>query len=101
MCRFHWLVKVLASILRERIPAATGRGARGRPFYAGAIKSGDNIYAVSRFKGTFVIKADTTFELVSHNVIVGDESAFHGTPAISNGQIFLRSNSHLYCIGDK
>ena len=86
-------------IYRERIPAATGRGARGRPFYAGVIKSGDNIYAVSRFKGTFVIKADPKFKLISHNVIAGDESAFHGTPAVSNGQLFLRSNTHLYCVG--
>ena len=27
-----------------------------------------------------------------------DDSTFCGTPAVSNGQLFLRSNAFLYCI---
>jgi hypothetical protein len=38
------------------------------------------------------------FELVSQNVIEGDDSPFNGTPAISDNQLFLRSNKFLYCI---
>ncbi len=88
-----------AEVYRERVPDTTGPGSRGRPFYAAIVKSGEHLYAVSRFKGTFVIKASPEYDLVAQNVIKGDASAFHGTPAISGGDLFLRSNTHLYCIG--
>ena len=30
---------------------------------------------------------------------LGDESIFNGTPAIYGGQLFMRSDKYLYCIG--
>ena len=86
-------------LFRERLDAR-GKGSKGKPFYAGSILAGDKIYAVSRWGGTFVFNADKEFKLISHNKISSDDSQFHGTPALSNGEIFLRSDKYLYCISE-
>ncbi len=75
------------------------RGGRGIKFFGSMVTDGKNIFAVSRRSGTFVFPTKPEFELVSQNVIEGDESEFNGTPAISGNQLFIRSNKFLYCIG--
>ena len=86
-------------LFRERLDARA-KGSRGKPFYAGAVAAGSKIYTVSRWGGTFVFSAKPDFELLAHNKIEGDNSQFHGTPAISDGQLFLRSDQFLYCISE-
>ena len=68
-------------------------------FYASPVAAGDKIYAVSRTDGTFVLAAQPEFQLLGQNKIETDKSRFDATPAVSNGQLFLRSNESLYCIG--
>lgn len=87
------------TVFRERLDAQA-RGGRGKPFYAGAVVADGKVIAVSRRGGTFVFEAKPEFELLAHNKIGGDDSQFHGTPAISDGQLFLRSDQALYCIGE-
>ena len=84
-------------LFKERLDAR-GKGSRGKPFYAAAVAVAGNIFAVSRWGGTFVFAAGSEFKLLAHNRINDDDSQFHGTPAISNGQLFLRSDKYLYCI---
>ena len=49
---------------------------------------------------SYVIKSANEFQVVSHNpAFADDDSSFNGSPAISNGQLFVRSESKLYCIG--
>jgi hypothetical protein len=57
------------------------------------------IYYVSREKGVYVLAAKPEYELLAHNVIAGDSSIFNASPAVSDGQLLLRSDTHLYCIG--
>lgn len=45
---------------------------------------------------TFVVKAGPKFELVQKNAL-GEEC--YSSPAIANGQIFLRTQHNLWCIG--
>jgi outer membrane protein assembly factor BamB len=47
---------------------------------------------------TFVLKASNQFEVVHKNAL--KEECF-ASPALSEGQIFIRGVKHLYCIGDK
>jgi outer membrane protein assembly factor BamB len=47
-----------------------------------------------------VIAATPEFELLATNDMTFDSSGFGGTPAISDGQMFLRSHTHLYCIAE-
>ena len=45
-----------------------------------------------------MIKAGDEFELLGTNKTTDDKETFSGTPAISDGQIIMRSDKHLYCI---
>lgn len=88
-------------VYEERLPGLSGgRGRGGRPVYASAVYANGNYYAVTRKAGTFVIAAKPRFELVTTNVIRGDDSQFNATPAISSNQIFLRSDRALYCFSN-
>lgn len=83
---------------RTRVPGL--QGGKGIKLFASMVRVGDQLVAVSRNAGTFVWKADPAeFSLIARNVIEGDDSDFNGTPAISDDQIFLRSNEFLYCFG--
>ena len=44
-----------------------------------------------------IVKPGPPFEIVAKNEL-GEET--YASPAISNGQIFLRGIEHLYCIGN-
>lgn len=74
---------------------------RGLAFYASAVAADGKVFVVSRTSGVFVLAAKPTFELLARNQIDADNGPFDGTPAICDGQIFLRSNGNLYCIGTK
>jgi outer membrane protein assembly factor BamB len=82
------------NIYRERLVTAGG----GRPLYSSPILSDDRLYCVSRWDGVYVLAAKPTFEVVAHNKLDGDESDFNASPAMSDGQMFLRSDRSLYCI---
>ncbi|MGI9244728.1 MAG: PQQ-binding-like beta-propeller repeat protein [Verrucomicrobiales bacterium] len=86
-------------IFKERLNAQAS-GSRGKPFYAAAVVSDGKVICVSRWGGCFVFEAKPEFKLLAHNKLDGDDSQFHGTPAISDGQLLLRSDKFLYCIGD-
>lgn len=69
--------------------------------YASGVLVERRICYVSRENRTYVVAAQPRFELLAHNVIESDKSVFNGTPAISQGQLFLRSDKYLYCLGKK
>jgi hypothetical protein len=43
-----------------------------------------------------VVRASKQFELIATNEL-GEQT--YASPALSNGQIFIRGEEHLYCIG--
>lgn len=67
--------------------------------YASAVAADGKLYYVSRDRGTYVLPAEPNFRQLAHNVIDDDDSIFNGSPVISQGQILLRSDRYLYCIG--
>jgi outer membrane protein assembly factor BamB len=78
-------------IYHQRLPL---RGA----FYGSAVMAEGRIYAVSKMRGTVVLAAGREFKQLARNEPL-DESLFNATPVISNGQLLLRSDRFLYCIG--
>ncbi len=86
------------SIYKERMGAGSG-GLRGRPFYASVSLIGDKLYAVSRNGGTFVYETGDKFKILHTNKLGDDVSDCNASPAVSNGELFLRSNEAIYCIG--
>ncbi|MDA1017207.1 MAG: PQQ-binding-like beta-propeller repeat protein, partial [Planctomycetota bacterium] len=81
-------------VYEERLPGA------GRIWSSPVLADG-KLYYVSQHKGTFVVAAKPEFELLAHNVIEGDDSRTNASPIVSNGQLFLRTDGTLYCIGVK
>lgn len=70
-------------------------------WYSTPLLAGDKMYCVGRETGTYVIAAKPQFELLATNVIANDDSISNASPAVSDGQIFLRSNKYAYCFGRK
>lgn len=77
-----------------------GGGGRGGTDYASPVAADGKIYFVTNTGDTHVFKASDTFESLAVNQTATGET-FAATPAISNGELFLRSNKALYCISDK
>lgn len=75
----------------------TGTKRLGGQFYASVVLANNKLYAVSRFGGTYVLEATPEMADVSLNKLT-DESDFSASPAISDGQLFIRSDDSLYCI---
>jgi hypothetical protein len=80
-------------VYRQRLSPA------GATFYASPVAADGKLFAVSREHGTYVLAADAQFKQLAVNQFEGDASVFNATPAISQGQLLLRSNRALYCIG--
>lgn len=85
-------------VYRERV---RGVSSGGRPFYASPVLCSGRLYVVSRWDGTFVFAAKPEFEKLAQNQFASDDSDFSGTPAISDGELFLRSGKFLYCVSEK
>lgn len=85
------------TIYRKRL-SRSGGGRGGRPFYASVALAEDKLICVSRRSGAYVLAAKPEFEQLAHNEFESDDSDFNASPAISDGQLFLRSNRCLYCI---
>ena len=85
-------------VYRERISQLE---AGGRPVYASPVIANGKIYVPSRWNGVLVLPAKPKYEVLAQNRFADDDSDFNATPAISNGELFLRSNRYLYCVADQ
>ena len=55
--------------------------------------------AVTRWDGMLVLPAEPEFKIArARTAFAGDDTDFNATPAISDGELFLRSNLALYCV---
>jgi hypothetical protein len=77
-----------------------GGGMRGQD-YASPVLADGRIYCTTKAGTFYVIAAKPEFELLATNSLTSDASGFDATPAISDGDLFIRSHTHLYCIGQK
>jgi hypothetical protein len=62
------------------------------------VVAGGNVYFLDDVGTCRIVKAQDKYELVSVNEL-GEEA--RGSPAISGGQIFIRGDRRLFCIGKK
>jgi outer membrane protein assembly factor BamB len=85
-------------VYRERVE---GMSSGGRPVYASPILIGDKIYVQTRESGLFVLEASEQYKVLARNSFESDKTIFNATPAVSRGQLFLRSDKALYCISQK
>ena len=66
--------------------------------HASPVAVGGLVYFISDAGVTTIVKPGAKFELVSKNEL---GEGVYSSPAISNGQIFIRADQHLYCISNK
>lgn len=78
-----------------------GRGGRGGggEGYASPVVANGKIYITTSTGTVHVIAAKPEFKVLASNNMTFDRSGFNASPAISDGCLFLRSNTHLYCVG--
>ncbi len=72
----------------ERLPGV-------RSVYASPVAANGRIYIPSREGTTSVIATGTTFEVLAANQL---EDGFDASPALADGEIYLRGQRYLYCI---
>jgi outer membrane protein assembly factor BamB len=73
------------------------RGPRGGAAWASMVMADGLLYATNQDATTFVFKLDPAgYEEVSQNAL---DDTCNATPAFSDGEIFIRTHEHLYCIG--
>ena len=79
----------------------TGGSSRfGSLDYPSPVIAGDHLYYLNGKGETFVFSLGPNPKQLSVNLVQTDGETFGGTPAISDGRMFLRSNKHLYCVAD-
>jgi hypothetical protein len=66
--------------------------------HASAVVADGRVYFTSDEGITYVVKASTDYELLAKNPL--KEKVF-ASPAFSDGDIFIRGEKHLWCIGGK
>jgi outer membrane protein assembly factor BamB len=82
-------------VYAERLKPPAGQ------IWASPVLADGKLYYVSKENGTYVVAAQPKFQLLAHNVIEGDKSRSNASLAVSDSQLFLRNDQHLYCIGQR
>lgn len=70
----------------------------GEQFYASPVAGDGKIYFASKEGVVRVVQAGPELKLLAENDV---RETIIGSPAISNGAIYLRGEKHLFCIGGK
>jgi len=65
--------------------------------YSSPVGASDRVYFTSRDGVTLVVKNSDEFEVLAENKLEGEQ--FDASPAIAGDELFIRSQTHLYCIG--
>ena len=81
-------------VYRERLKSSS----RTPKFYASPVLVDGKVISISRNAGAFVLEAKPKFKQLAQNTLASDRSVFNASPAVSNNRLFLRSDTHLYCI---
>jgi hypothetical protein len=89
---------------RNRAGGRSGRrfggfgGGRGGQNYSSLIAAGGKLYFATRAGNVFVLKLGPKFEQLAVNRFDSDGGDFSATPAVSDGELFIRSSRNLYCV---
>jgi outer membrane protein assembly factor BamB len=76
----------------------TGSGARNTSWSA-PVLAGDRLYLPNQNADVFVLRASPRFECLATNSIGGEP--MNASLAVSDGEIFIRTDKHLWCIGEQ
>ncbi len=80
------------AVWEKRLPAARGNGSG---WSSAVLTADERLYIFNRSGDTFVLRANPEFELLATNSLGEPTNA---SPVISDGEIFVRTNQHLWCV---
>jgi outer membrane protein assembly factor BamB len=75
---------------QQRLPQADS-------FKASPVGAGDKLYLASESGVVTVVKMGEKFEVVATNTF--EDQMFVSSPIVADGELFLRSKTHLFCVG--
>ena len=81
---------------RRRYGPERLRGVRN--VYASPVAADGRVYVTSREGTTLVLRAGPTLEVLATNML---DDGFDASPAIVDGEIYLRGQRYLYCIAEE
>ncbi len=77
------------------------RGPGGGQDYSSPVVADGKLYYVCRNGDMFVLALGDNFKQLAVNRFAADNGDFSATPAIADGELFIRSTKNLYCVADK
>lgn len=77
-----------------------GGGGRGGQDYSSPVVAGDRMYYTSRNGDIYVLRVGTSFDQLGVNRFASDDGEFSASPAVSDGDLFIRSTKKLYCVAE-
>ena len=75
-----------------------GYGGMGGRDYSSPIIAGNHLYYSARSGDTFVFDLGDEIKQVARNKFESDRGEYNATPAVSDGDLFIRSTTAIYCI---
>jgi len=81
------------TVFQQRLEPRPGR------IWSSPVLADGKLYAVSQHNGTFVVAASPKYKLLAHNAFDDDNSRTNASPAVDDGQLLMRTDRFLYCIG--
>ena len=93
---FLWSDKGIVTCINAESGDVVWRERLGGTFWGSPIRIADRIYCMSAEGEAVVIRASADFELLARNDL-GEPS--HSTPAVHDGRLYLRTESHLISLG--
>jgi outer membrane protein assembly factor BamB len=79
-------------LLDKRPPVPPQKAASWSSF----VRAGDRLYLLTKSSDTLVFRADPKMELLADNAL--DDGMTNASLAASNGELFIRTHAHLWCI---
>lgn len=76
-----------------------GRGGMRQQDYSSPVAADGKIFFVRRGGETYVLAPGREFKQLAVNKFASDDGDFSATPAVSDGELFIRSSNKLYCVG--
>jgi outer membrane protein assembly factor BamB len=86
-------LKTGKSLWKERLK---GSGSRSES-WSSVVLAGDRLYLVNQGSDCFVLRASPTFEVLAHNPL--NDGMTNASVAACDGNLFIRTHAHLWCIG--
>ena len=69
--------------------------------YSSMLFADGKLYCISQHNGTYVVATGSQFKLLAHNTFADDDSRTNACPVAHNGQLLLRTDGFLYCLGNR